>query len=345
MMIDGVRLDNPTAPYVIAEMSGNHGNTYEKAKRLLIECARNGANAFKLQTYTPDSLTLNCLREEYIVSAGPWKGQNLHELYSVGQTPSSWISDLFDVAKDLNISIFSTPFSPKDVDILEANEVSAYKIASFEITYIQLLKYIGNTGKPVIFSTGLATLEEIQTAVDTLREAGTSKISILKCSTAYPASAKSLNLLTIPHLRDLYGVPVGFSDHTVGTAAAIAAVALGATVLEKHVKLDDDDTSVDASFSLPVSGLGAYIESARNSALSRGGVQDGPAEEELPYMSYRRSIVASRNIEKGESISQSNVCIVRPAIGISPDNLDRVVGLRATRQIQFGEGITFENIS
>jgi pseudaminic acid synthase len=345
MKINGVSLGDALVPYVIAEMSGNHRNEYKFAEKLLVECATNGANAFKLQTYTPDSMTLNCKRPEYFVGNSPWEGKNLYELYAQGQTPAEWIPDLFEVARESKISIFSTPFSLKDVDILEENEVSAYKIASFEITYTQLLKYVGKTGKPVIFSTGMATLEEIRRAFETLGEAGAREISILKCSTSYPAHPKNLNFLTIPYLINTYGVPVGFSDHTIGTVAAIAAVALGATVLEKHVKLDEDQTSVDASFSLPVSALKEYIDVARTSALSRGGVQNGPTDDEETYMQYRRSIVASRNIEKGEIISHHNVRIVRPALGLAPEKLDSIIGLRSARFIEFGEGITFDNIS
>lgn len=345
MQIDKVSLDDALEPYIIAEMSGNHGNAYVNAESLLVECKRNGANAFKLQTYTPDSMTLNCSRHEYIVGKGPWEGQKLYDLYSQGQTPASWLPDLFQTAKELGISIFSTPFSPEDVDILESINVSAYKIASFEITYIQLLKYIGQTGKPVIFSTGLATLDEIQNAYQTLREAGASEVAILKCSTSYPAPLQSLNLLTIQHLRNSYGAPVGFSDHTIGHTAAITAVALGATILEKHVKLDDDKTSVDASFSLPVSELSRYVEFARNAAIARGKIQDGPTEEELPYMRYRRSIVANRQIKEGEIISMNSIRIVRPAIGAPPSSLEKIIGMKAKKDIEIGEGITLEIIS
>lgn len=342
--IDGVSLADQFNPYVIAEMSGNHSNKYKNAEKLLNACVENGASAFKLQTYTPDSMTLDSRRSEYIVGKGPWEGRNLYELYSEGQTPADWIPDLFQTARDLGISIFSTPFSLSDVDILENNNVSAYKIASFEITYIQLLKYIAKTGKPIIFSTGLAKLEEIQIAVDTLIGAGARDISILKCSTNYPAQIDSLNLNTIPYLADKYGVPIGFSDHTIGPFAAIAAVSLGATILEKHVKLDEDQSSVDASFSLPVSELDSYIKLAKNAALSKGEVQDGPAPDEKPYLRYRRSVVASRDIAEGETLSAANLSIVRPDIGLAPVYYDEIIGLKAIKPIEFGEGVTLDKI-
>ena len=344
MKIDGVSLDNNLKPYVIAEMSGNHGNNYSNAERLLVECAKNGASAFKLQTYTPESMTLDCSRPEYIVNDGPWVGRNLFDLYSEGHTPAKWLPDLFGVAKNLGISIFSSPFSPRDVEILENLEVSAYKVASFEINYTQLLRAIGNTRKPVIFSTGLAKLEEIDYALETLTNAGASDISILKCSTSYPARIQSLNLATIPYLMKKYGKPVGFSDHTIGNNAAISAVAIGATILEKHVKLDDDSTSVDASFSLAVTDLSPYIKAVTEAALSVGEVQDGPTLDEFGYLRYRRSIVANRKIKKGELFSEANLSVVRPDIGLPPSSLDKILNLPAARTIEFGEGITVDDL-
>ena len=340
MEIDGVSVQKPIKPYIIAEMSGNHGNAFENAERLLIECAKQGADAFKLQTYTPDSMTLDCTRKEYVVDVGPWKGRNLYELYGQGQTPSEWIPELFQIASNLNLSIFSTPFSPKDVEILEDNNVSAYKIASFEITYDQLLQEIGKTKKPVIFSTGLATLDEIKKAIEILQTSGSSEIAILKCSTNYPANFKQLNLATIPYLRETHNLPIGFSDHTVGFTAGIAAAALGATLFEKHVKLDEDSKSVDASFSLPVSQLRKYKELIHESMSSIGEVQDGPTQDEINYLHYRRSIVANKLIPKGKVIDKSDLSIVRPAIGLKPNELNKVIGSRALDDIEFGEGIT-----
>jgi len=339
MNIQGVELDNPISPYVIAEMSGNHGNNFEMASNLLIQSAKAGANAFKLQTYTPESMTLDSKRSEYIVDQGPWKGRNLFELYSQGQTPNEWIPDLIKIANSNNISLFSTPFSLKDVDILETFNVPAYKIASFEITFIQLLKHIAQTGKPIIFSTGLATIKEIESALETLYSAGAKSIALLKCTTSYPAKFESLNLSSIAFFKKKYSIPVGFSDHTVGNLAAVAAVSHGASILEKHVKLDEDQTSVDSTFSLPVSELKGYIESARSAAQANGALQDGPTESERGYLKYRRSIIASSDIEKGQVISLENVSILRPAIGMDPDKLPFILGKKATRKIEFGEGI------
>jgi pseudaminic acid synthase len=345
MNIEGKSLANSTRPYVIAEMSGNHGNKYGNAERLLIECAQNSATAFKLQTYTPASMTIECARPEYVVGKGPWEGRSLFDLYSQGQTPAAWIPDLFNVAKEVGISIFSTPFSPADVDILEKNNVSAYKIASFEITYTQLLRYIGQTGKPVIFSTGLATLDEIKSAVEILHDSGCLELAILKCSTSYPAKYRSLNLNTIPFLKKEYGVPVGFSDHTIGNTAAVVAVTLGATILEKHVKLDDDISSVDSSFSLPVSDLKSYISDAEEACLARGEIQDGPTEDEKPNLRYRRSIVVKKDIQEGEIFTAENLAIVRPDIGLIPSKLESVLGKTASRNLEFGEGVKLSDIN
>jgi pseudaminic acid synthase len=339
MHIQNKSLNDLSNPYIIAEMSGNHLENFKSAEELLIKSAEAGADAFKLQTYSPDSLTLNCQRKDYIVDQGPWKNRSLYELYSQGQTPVEWIPDLMDVAKSLDIALFSTPFSFKDVDILENLNVPAYKIASFEITFTQLFKYIAETRKPIIFSTGLATLEEIDHALNVLLSAGASEIAILKCTTSYPASPSSLNLQTIKFLKNKYKIPIGFSDHTVGTSAAIAAVSHGATILEKHVKLDADYSSVDSSFSLPVSNLKDYIESARFSGCAVGDIQDGPSDEEIGYLKYRRSIVACCEIKKNEVITNSNIAIVRPAIGMNPNKLNEILGRKALRDIDFGEGI------
>jgi pseudaminic acid synthase len=342
MKIQGVELDDPFSPYVIAEMSGNHGNNFEMARKLLLQSANAGANAFKLQTYTPESMTLDSNRPDYVVDQGPWNGRNLFELYSQGQTPNEWIPDLIEIANSSNIALFSTPFSLKDVDTLESFDVPAYKIASFEITFIQLLKYIAQTGKPIILSTGLASMIEIDSALENLYSAGAKDVALLKCTTSYPAKFESLNLKTIDFYKKKYSIPVGFSDHTTGSLAAIAAVSHGASVLEKHIKLDEDVTSVDSTFSLPVSELKEYIHSARNAAISNGIIQDGPTESEKGYLKYRRSIIAAIEIEKGEEITLENVSILRPAIGMTPDKLPLILGKKATRRIEFGEGIVEE---
>lgn len=342
LKINGVNLGGAFKPYVIAEMSGNHQGSLDSACELMEKSVAAGANAFKLQTYTASALTIKCAREEYIVRDGPWDGRTLYDLYSQGQTPNEWLKPLAKLADKLGITLFSTPFGLQEVDILEDLGIQVYKIASFEITYTQLLRKIGLTGKPVIFSTGLATLTEISDAVETLRNAGSGPIAILKCTTSYPALATDLNLKTIDYLIKKFDVPVGFSDHTIGTNAAIAAVGAGASIFEKHVKLDKDSTSVDSTFSLPVSKLHDYIININQAYDSLGKVQDGPTLNEKGYLKYRRSVVASRDIRKGESLSEKNIVIVRPSIGVAPAHLNSVIGKKVKHDLALGQGITFE---
>ena len=339
MFIDQIEISKSNEPYVIAEMSGNHGNSLENAMELMTACAKAGAHAFKIQTYTASSLTLDSNRPEYIVDSGPWKNRSLFSLYSQGYTPSSWLPSLSSLAKTLNISFFSTPFSLDEVQLLEDIGVPAYKVASFEINYTQLLIRIAKTKKPVIFSTGLATLSEIDAAVRILEENDSGPIAILKCTTSYPANYADLNLATIPYLNDLYQFPIGFSDHTKSNTAAITAVGLGARIIEKHVKLDRDNDSVDASFSLPVSELKSFITHIRDSFYSVGKVQDGPTDNEIPYLRYRRSIAANQSIKRGEIFSTENIVIVRPNIGLEPDKYLDVIGRKAARDIEHSEGI------
>ena len=339
MFINEIEISKSSEPFVIAEMSGNHGNSLENAMEFMTECAKAGAHAFKIQTYTASSITLQSERPEYIVNDGPWKSRSLFDLYSQGQTPVIWLPSLTNLAKSLNIAFFSTPFSVDEVQTLEDFGVPAYKIASFEMNFTQLLIRIAETKKPVIFSTGLATLAEIESTVKILKENNSGPIAVLKCTTSYPARISDLNLATIPYLINKYDFPIGFSDHTEGFTAAIAAVGLGARIIEKHVKLDRDNNSVDASFSLPVSELSNFVIQVKNSFLSVGKVQDGPTSVEIPYLRYRRSIAASQNIQKGEIFSMENIVIVRPNIGLEPGRYLDVIGRKAVRDIEFSEGI------
>ena len=344
MIINGTEIGKGLNPYIIAEMSGNHLNSLDSALELMEASARAGVNAFKLQTYSANTLTINCLREEYIVRAGPWNGRTLHDLYSQGHTPNEWLEPLFQLAKELNLTLFSTPFGIKEVDILEGFDVPVYKVASFEITYTQLLKKIASTNKPVIFSTGLASIEEISKAIQVLQDNGSGSIAMLKCTTSYPANSKDLNLNTINFLGNKYQIPVGFSDHTLGVNSAIAAAGAGACIFEKHIKLDKDISSVDSSFALPVSKLSEYISNIREATISMGVIQDGPCDSEKQYLKYRRSIVAAQNIYKGDIITKDNIVIVRPNIGIAPEFLDSILGKKVIKDLEFGQGITVESL-
>jgi len=343
MKIDNNKIGSDSQPYFIAEMSGNHMNSLESAIELLEKSSLAGASAFKLQTYTPDSMTLNSEHKNFVVNAGPWKGRNLFELYSQGATPNEWLPALFKRANELGTTIFSTPFALKDVEFLESMNVSAYKVASFEITYHQLLKEVALTGKPVIISTGMATLSEIEKAVEILKENGCNEFAILKCTTSYPAEHTSLNLRTIQYFKETFDCPIGFSDHTKGELASIAAVAAGASIIEKHIKLDKDQTSVDSSFSLSVSSLSSLIENLRLVSQSIGTIATGPTEGEFPFLRYRRSIIATKDINAGEVLDENNLAILRPDIGLPPSEFVNVNGKTARIPIVAGEGIRSEH--
>ena len=345
MDILGTQIGNSAPPYIIAEMSGNHQGSLDKALELLQECAAAGVNAFKLQTYSAESLTIKSDRPEYIVDDGPWKGRTLHDLYSQGQTPRDWVKPLMELGNELGVAVFSSPFSPEDVDFLESLNVPAYKVASFEINYQQLFTRIIKTGKPIIFSTGLATLVEIEEAVSLLIEHKAENFALLKCTTSYPAQLQDLNLATIQYLKEKYRIDIGFSDHTEGFLASVSAIAQGATIIEKHVKLDDDDTSVDSSFSLPVSKLKNFIELCQSAKITIGEVQDGPTISEKGYLKYRRSIVAGRDIEQGKVIQAEDLAVVRPDIGLAPKNLNSIIGRKAARKIEKGEGISLTHLN
>jgi pseudaminic acid synthase len=342
MKIKNVEIGRHAKPYVIAEMSGNHLGSLEKAKELLEKCALAKVSAFKIQTYSAESLTYNSTRKDYVVTDGPWNGKTLYELYSQGQTPVEWIEPLIQLGESLGVPVFSSPFSLKDVEILEKLQVPAYKIASFEITYDQLLRRIGETGKPVIFSTGLAKLSEIDRAFRILKESGAEDVAILKCTTCYPASPDDLNLETIRFLSQKYPTPIGFSDHTEGSVAALCAIAMGASIIEKHVKLDEDLTSVDSSFSLPVSELPQFVSDCNTAYNSVGVIQDGPTVNEIPYLRYRRSIIANKKIEKGIKVTLTDFSIVRPMIGLDPSYLEGLEGRTTKVEIEPGQGVTNE---
>jgi pseudaminic acid synthase len=333
-------LEPGAMPIVVAEISGNHDNKVENIEKLMHKIKESGVDFVKLQTYTPERITLDSKKSSFVVKSGLWAGKSLFELYSKGETPNSWLPRLFSLAKDLEITLFSSPFSPEDVSILEKFDCPIYKVASLEITYTQLLKSIAETGKPVIMSTGGATLEEVQFAIDTLCVHGTTSLVLLKCSPTYPAKLEDLNLNTIPFLREKFNIPIGFSDHTEGSIAALIATALGSTVIEKHVKLDEDVNSVDAQFALKVSMLPNFVEQVRDACRSMGHVKVSPTDSELETLKYRRSIIAKEDMNSGDVIEIDKVAIVRPYIGMNPKDLDFIVGKKLKSDIERGEGLT-----
>jgi pseudaminic acid synthase len=331
-------------PYVIAEMSANHGGDLEHAVELLREVAAAGADAIKLQTYTPDTLTLDSDAPAFRISSnGPWNGRTLYDLYSEAAMPWDWQPRLKHVADDLGLALFSSVFDETSVAFLEDMGVPAFKVASSELVDIPLLQRVAQAGKPVLISTGMGTLDEIDDAVRAVRDADPHvPLALLKCTAAYPTPADQVNLATIPDLASRYGVPVGLSDHTLGTAAAVAAVALGGTVVEKHVCLSRSDGGPDAHFSIEPGELRRLVADVRTSSLARGVVTYGPTDEERETLRFRRSLFVVQDIAPGEVLTSGNVRAIRPAGGLAPRHISELLGRRARCRLTRGTPLTWE---
>jgi len=323
--------------YVVAELSANHNQDYGQAA-LLVRAAKDaGADAVKLQTYTPDTLTIRCDNEHFRIGKGTlWEGRTLYDLYAEAQMPWEWQPRLKQVADDLGLHLFSTPFDATAVDFLEAMGVPAHKVASFEIVDLPLIERIARTGKPMIISTGMATLAEIDEAVQAARAAGAREVALLKCNSAYPAPPEEMNLRTIPHLAEAFDAPVGLSDHTLGIAAAVAAVALGACIIEKHLTLLRATPGPDSVFSLEPHEFKAMVEAVREAEKALGEVRYGVTEREKPSRVFRRSLFVVKDMKAGEVFSDENVRSIRPGHGLPPKLLKEVLGRRASRDLKRG---------
>lgn len=331
--------------YIIAEMSANHGQNFDEAVRLLYAMKEAGADAVKFQTYTPDTLTIDCDRPEFQIGTGTlWAGKNLYQLYGEAYTPWEWQPKLKELSDQIGLDCFSTPFDDSAVDFLESMSVPAHKIASFEIVDLPLLRKVAATGKPVIMSTGMASLAEIDEAVRTLREGGCSELALLKCTSAYPAPPEEMNLRTIPHLAAAFGVPAGLSDHTLGITAAVAAVALGACILEKHFTLSRAAGGPDAAFSLEPAEFKAMVAAVREAERALGEVRYTITQREAASRAFRRSLFVVRDIRKGEPFTSENVRSIRPGHGIPPRERERVLGRRAGRDLDRGTPLRWEDI-
>ena len=332
--------------YIIAEMSANHRQSFESALELVHAAKQAGADAIKLQTYTPDTLTISSRRPEFLIGKGTlWEGRNLYELYGEAFTPWEWQPKLKSVAEKLGIDCFSTPFDDTAVDFLQGMDVPAYKIASFELVDSGLLKKIAATGKPVIMSTGMATLAEIDEAVRTLRKAGCTQLALLKCTSAYPSLPEDMNLQTIPHLAEAFLVPVGLSDHTLGIAVPVAAVALGACIIEKHLTLRRSDGGPDAAFSLEPAEFRAMVDAIRIAEKALGKVNYEMSEKEQASRVFRRSLFVVKDLKAGEEFTHENVRSIRPGHGMPPKMIDEVLGSAATIDMAKGTPLQMEHIS
>lgn len=333
-------------PFIIAEMSGNHNQSLDRALEIVEKAAEAGAHAIKLQTYTADTMTIDERGGLFSIDDEDslWYGKNLYELYELAHTPWDWHEPIFKKAKELGMMPFSTPFDDTSVDFLEDLGVSAYKVASFENTDWTLLKKIASTGKPVIMSTGAANLSDIDEAVRVLRENGCPDLVLLKCTSTYPATPENTNLQTIPRMRDIFDCHIGLSDHTLGIGAAVASVALGARVIEKHFTLSRADGGVDAAFSIEPDEMKALVEESERAFLALGDVQFGIQKAEEKSLRYKRSIYVVEDIAEGEEFTKENIRVIRPGDGLQPKFFEQVLGKTASRDLQRGTPLSWELI-
>ena len=343
--INGRRIGPGYPTYVVAEMSANHNQDFDQAVKIIEAAKEIGADAVKLQTYTPDTLTIDCDSEYFQIKGTLWDGRTLYDLYGEAYMPWDWQPKLKQIANGLGLGLFSTAYDESAVDFLEAMDVPAYKGASFESVDLPLLRRIAQIGKPIIMSTGMATLAEIDEAVHTIREAGGSQLALLKCTSAYPAPPGEMNLRTIPHLAEAFSVPVGLSDHTLGIGVAVAAVALGACIVEKHFTLSRDIPGPDSAFSLEPHELKAMIEAVRAAEEALGTVHYGVGEHEAKSRVFRRSLFVVRDMNAGEVFTAENVRSIRPGHGLHTRYLDEIIGRCASQDIKRGTPLSWDLVT
>ena len=339
LTIAGRRIAADEAPYVIAEMSANHNGNIETAYKIIEAAKQAGADAVKLQTYRPDTITLNCDTEDFRIHGGLWDGRTLYELYEEAHMPWDWHAPLFAHARKHGITLFSSPFDNTAVDLLEDLNAPAYKIASFEAVDIPLIKYVASTGKPMIISTGMADAEEIQEAIDAAREGGCKELAILHCVSGYPAPAEDYNLRTIPDMIQRFGLVTGLSDHTLDNTTAITSVALGASIIEKHFTLNRNGGGPDDSFSLEPAELAALCRDSKTAWAALGQVDYGRKSSEQGNAKFRRSLYFVKNMSIGEILTPDSVRSLRPGYGLKPKELDRIIGRKLATNVFFGQPV------
>ncbi len=343
----GKRFIGPSEPpFIIAELSGNHSQDFSLAQKMVKAAAKAGAHAIKLQTYTADSMTLDVNHADFVIKEEDslWKGERLHELYQKAATPYEWHEPLFKLANELGMVAFSSPFDAQAVDFLADLNVPCFKIASFELTDIPLIAHAASKGKPMIMSTGMASLQEIEMAVNCARTNGCDDIILLKCTSTYPADPGNTNLMTIPNMREAFGCQVGLSDHTAGIGVATASVALGATVIEKHFVMDRSAGGVDAAFSLEPAELAQLVKETERAWLGLGNVRYGGSCEEEKSKQYRRSVYVSQDISVGEEFTENNLKVVRPAFGLAPCHFPSLMGKKAAIALSKGTALKWEHV-
>jgi len=342
VVINGRTIGPGHSVYIIAEMSANHGKDLGRAMEIIHTMKEAGADAVKLQTYTPDTMTIECDRNEFRIGKGTiWEGKTLYELYGEACMPWEWQPKLKEAANDLGMDLFSTPFDATAVDFLEAMDVPAYKIASFELVDLPLIERVAQTGKPIIMSTGMGTEEEIREAVDAVQTTGNDQLILLKCTSAYPCPPEEMNLRTIPDMQERFGVPVGLSDHSLDTSVPVAAVALGACVVEKHFCLSRSEPGPDAAFSLEPAEFRAMVDAVRTAEKAMGKVSYTRGATEEATAVFRRSLFAVENIAEGKTFTEENVRAIRPGHGLPPKELRNILGKRAKQNIERGTPLTW----
>ena len=341
--IDKYKIGLIHKPFIIAEMSGNHNQSLERALEIVEAAAKTGVQAMKLQTYTADTITLDVKEGEFFIDDKDslWKGKSLYELYEEAHTPWEWHEPIMERANDLGMLCFSTPFDDTAVDYLEDLDVPAYKIASFENTHLPLIKKVASTGKPMIISTGMASIAEMDEMVQTVRDAGCEQFILLKCTSTYPATPENSNVLTIPHMRKLFNCEVGLSDHTMGIGASVAAVAHGATVIEKHFTLNRADGGVDSAFSMEPEEMKQLVVETERAWQSLGKIKYGTSDVEKKSLIFRRSLYIAEDMKKGDELTEKNLRIVRPGNGLPPRYYDIVLGRRVNRNVKKGSTVSW----
>ena len=332
------------SPFIIAEMSGNHNQSLERALEIVDAAAKSGAHALKLQTYTADTMTLDISKGEFFIDdpKSLWKGSSLYKLYQEAHTPWEWHKPIFERCKELGLICFSTPFDETAVDFLESLDVPCYKIASFENTDIPLIRKVASTGKPMIISTGMASIAELDETVRAARDAGCSDIILLKCTSTYPATPENTNILTIPHMRELFDCQVGLSDHTIGIGVAVASVALGATVIEKHFTLSRADGGVDSAFSMEPHEMKMLVEETERAWQALGRISYGPTEKEEASMVFRRSLYVVEDMKAGDEFTTKNLRAIRPGHGLPPKYYDVLLGKQVRMDVKKGTPVVWE---
>ena len=344
MLIDGKKIDESNQPYLVAELSANHGGSIERAKESIRSAAKTGISAVKIQSYTPDSMTIKCNKKDFFISEGLWAGSQLYDLYKSAYTPFEWHRELFDCAKKENITLFSTPFDENAVDLLEELNVPAFKIASFEIIDIPLLEYIASKNKPILLSTGMSSLDEIDEALKTIRKISDQDVLLFHCISSYPTPTSESNLANIKFLKDKFGVEVGLSDHTTNNLAAIVAIGMGAVAIEKHFKLDDNECGPDSSFSLNIEQLSNLVKDCKSAWEAKGKTTFSRSKLEKDNLVFRRSIYFVKDLKKGERIKKDDIKRIRPGYGLKPKYFNSLIGKIVTKDVERGDPLKWDLI-